>query len=57
MEKRLRVIITGTTGMVGEGVLNECLNSQLVEVVLIVNRKPLGISHPKLKEVIHSDFF
>jgi hypothetical protein len=57
MEKRLRVIITGTTGMVGEGVLNECLNSQLVEAVLIVNRKPSGISHPKLKEVIHSDFF
>jgi hypothetical protein len=57
MEKKLRVIITGTTGMVGEGALHECLNSELVEDVLIVNRKPLGITHPKLKEVIHTDFF
>ncbi|HTA84165.1 MAG TPA: NAD-dependent epimerase/dehydratase family protein [Bacteroidia bacterium] len=57
MEEPLRVIITGTTGMVGEGVLHECLNSQLIEAVLIVNRKPLGITHPKLKEIIHSDFF
>jgi hypothetical protein len=57
MEKGIRVIITGTTGMVGEGVLYECLNSPLVEAILIVNRKPLGVSHPKLKEIIHADFF
>ena len=42
--------------MVGEGVLRICLNSPKVESVLVVNRKPCEISHPKLKEVIHKDF-
>jgi uncharacterized protein YbjT (DUF2867 family) len=53
----MRVIITGATGMVGEGVLNECLHHDLVKEVLIINRKPSGIMHPKLKEIIHNDFF
>ncbi|QQL51514.1 epimerase [Mucilaginibacter ginkgonis] len=53
----MRVIVTGATGMVGEGVLHECLLSPLVESVLIVNRKSAGITHPKLKEIIHQDFF
>lgn len=56
-EQKIRAIITGTTGMVGEGVLHECLNHPQVEAVLIINRKPLGISHPKLKEIIHTDFY
>jgi len=43
--------------MVGEGVLHECLNHPQVEQVLIVNRKPSGIDHPKLVEIIHADFF
>lgn len=54
---RIRVIITGATGMVGEGVMHECLQHPAVEAVLVVNRKPIGISHPKLKEVIHNDFY
>jgi nucleoside-diphosphate-sugar epimerase len=54
---RLRVIITGATGMVGEGVLHECLQHPAVEAVLILNRKPLGLSHPKLREVVHPDFY
>lgn len=54
---RIKAIITGVTGMVGEGVLNECLSSPDVEQVLIINRKPSGFSHPKLKEIIHTDFF
>ena len=41
--------------MVGEGVLHVCLNSPDVESVLVVNRKPCGVSHPKLKEIIHKD--
>ena len=57
MKNGIRVIITGATGMVGEGVLHECLQSPEVEAVLIINRKPLGLAHPKLKEVIHADFF
>lgn len=52
----VRAIITGATGMVGEGVLHECLLSPEVEAVLIINRKPCGIKHPKLKEMIHPDF-
>lgn len=54
---KLRVIITGTTGMVGEGVLHECLQHPDVEAVLIINRKTLGLSHPKLKEILHEDFY
>jgi hypothetical protein len=56
-EQKIKVIITGATGMVGEGVLHECLQHPLVEKVLIVNRRPAGITHPKLKEIIHQDFF
>lgn len=43
--------------MVGEGVLHECLQRPAVESVLVINRKPCGVSHPKLKEIIHADFF
>lgn len=43
--------------MVGEGVLCECLQNPQVEAVLVVNRKPCGVTHAKLKEVIHPDFF
>jgi nucleoside-diphosphate-sugar epimerase len=57
MDTKIRAIITGATGMVGEGVLNECLNHPQVEAVLIINRKPSGFSHIKLKEIIHPDFF
>jgi uncharacterized protein YbjT (DUF2867 family) len=54
---KIRTIITGATGMVGEGVLLECLNHPDVEQVLVINRKPGGVSHPKLREIIHFDFF
>jgi len=53
----ISVIITGATGMVGEGVLHECLHSPAIASVLVVNRKSVGISHPKLKEIIHTDFY
>jgi len=43
--------------MVGEGVLLECLSNPDVEQVLVINRKPGGVMHPKLKEIIHTDFF
>lgn len=54
---KIKVIITGTTGMVGEGVLLESLANPEVEAVLTINRKPNGITHPKLEEIIHQDFF
>jgi nucleoside-diphosphate-sugar epimerase len=53
----VKVIITGATGMVGEGVLLECLNDPQVEQVLVVNRRPIGRSHIKLREIVHADFF
>lgn len=52
----IRAIVTGATGMVGEGVLRECLNHPGVQEVLIINRKPAGVSHPKLKEIVHGNF-
>ena len=51
-----RVIITGVTGMVGEGVLLECLESPSVEHVLILGRRPYGVTHAKLEECIVADF-
>lgn len=54
---KLQVIITGATGMVGEGVLYKCLEHTAVEKVLVIGRKSCGYSHPKLTEIIHSDFF
>ncbi|MBP1222478.1 NAD-dependent epimerase/dehydratase family protein [Flavobacterium sp. 1355] len=52
----MKVIITGATGMVGEGVLLECLDNYAVKKVLMINRKPSGIKHPKLEELIVLDF-
>ena len=52
----LRVIITGTTGYVGEGVLLECLKSDKIEKVLSVSRKSTGRKHEKLEELIISNF-
>ena len=43
--------------MVGEGVLHECLNHPDVEKVLVINRKPCGVNHPKLTEIIQTDFY
>ena len=53
----MKVIITGATGMVGEGVLHECLQHSQVEAVLVVGRRPCGVSHPRLTEILHTDFF
>ena len=57
MAEKIKAIITGVTGMVGEGVMHECLLNPQVESVLIVNRRPSGFVHPKLKEIVHADFF
>jgi hypothetical protein len=51
----LNVILTGATGMVGEGVLLECLENSAVSRVLVVGRRSCGITHPKLSELVHSD--
>lgn len=51
------IIITGSTGMVGEGVLIQCLKSPEIDSILVINRKTCGYVHPKLKEIIHGNFF
>ena len=53
---KVNAIITGATGMVGEGVLMESLIHPDVEKVLVINRRSCGITHPKLTEIIHPDF-
>ena len=53
----MKVIITGSTGMVGKGVLLECLEHPDIEQILVVNTSSSGMQHPKLKEILHKDFF
>jgi uncharacterized protein YbjT (DUF2867 family) len=55
--KPLNVIVTGATGMVGEGVVYECLRHNDVKKVLIISRRPSGMAHEKLTEIIHTDFY
>ncbi|MFT3708860.1 MAG: NAD-dependent epimerase/dehydratase family protein [Archangium sp.] len=52
----MKVIVTGVTGMVGEGVLLSCLDDAAVTEVLAVSRKPSGHTHAKLKELLVPDF-
>lgn len=53
----MRVILFGATGMVGQGVLRECLLDERVEAVLTVGRAPVGTTHPKLTEKVEKDLF
>ena len=57
MSRGIKTIVCGATGIVGEGVLLECLSHPDVEQVLVINRKSSRRSHPKLREIIHTDFF
>jgi len=54
---KIKAIVTGATGMVGEGVLQECLVHPDVEKVLVINRKPCGLADPKLTEILHTNFY
>lgn len=53
---KLKVILTGATGMIGEGVLYECINHPEIEKITVITRKPTGYKHPMLTEIIHNDF-
>jgi uncharacterized protein YbjT (DUF2867 family) len=52
----MKVLLFGSTGMVGQGVLRECLADPDVSEVISVVRKPTGRTDPKLREVVHADF-
>jgi hypothetical protein len=54
---KIKAIITGSTGMIGKGVLLECLESDQVESVLVINRSSCKIQHNKLSEILLDDFF
>ncbi|TMR10033.1 epimerase [Nonomuraea turkmeniaca] len=51
----MNVIIFGATGMVGRGVLRECLLDERVSAVLAVGRAPTGVDHPKLRDIVHAN--
>jgi len=52
----MKIILFGGSGMVGQGVLRECLIDPGVEAVLAVGRSPLGVQHAKLRELRHENF-
>ncbi len=52
----IKIILTGATGFVGEGVLLSCLENEQVSQVLMINRRPFQLQHPRLKELIVPDF-
>jgi len=53
----VNVLIFGATGMVGQGVLRECLAAPDVELVKTIGRTPAGMEHPKLRELVHADMW
>jgi len=57
MTMKIKVIIFGATGMVGEGVLLEALKHRDVESILVIGRRSCNIKHQRLKELVHKNFF
>ncbi len=53
----MKVILFGATGMIGQGVLRECLDDPEVTVILSVVRRASGVESAKLRELVHDDFF
>src|SRR6267154_2642577 len=53
----MKVIFFGSTGMVGKSVLRQCLLDPDVESVVSIGRNPSGVSHPKLRDLVHADMF
>jgi uncharacterized protein YbjT (DUF2867 family) len=53
----MRAVLFGATGMVGAGVLHECLRDDRVHDVLSVQRSPSNLEHPKLRELVRTDFY
>ena len=53
---KMKIILTGATGFVGEGVLLACLEQPQISEILMVNRKPFDLQHPKLTELIVPNF-
>lgn len=52
----MKAIITGSTGMIGKGLLLESIDDKRIKKILLINRNAIGITHPKVTEIIHNDF-
>src|SRR5262245_38307299 len=52
----MKVIVFGSTGMIGQGVLRECSNAADVETVLAIVRHASDEPHEKVRELVHEDF-
>lgn len=53
----MKVILFGATGMVGKGVLLECLDHPRVTEILALGRSPSGMTHPRLRDLVHADLY
>jgi uncharacterized protein YbjT (DUF2867 family) len=53
----MKVVLFGASGMVGAGVLLECIEEPRIQAVLVVGRSSSGVTHPKVREILHRDFF
>ena len=53
--RKINVIITGATGMIGESVLDQCIKHRSIDKILVINRRTSGLQHPKLIEVVLPD--
>jgi uncharacterized protein YbjT (DUF2867 family) len=53
----MNILIFGATGMVGQGVLRECLHDPGVQLVQVIGRTLTGVQHPKLREIVRQDLW
>ena len=51
----MRVVLFGASGMIGQGVLRECLLDPGIKAILSIGRSKTGQQHPKLREIVHAD--
>ncbi len=52
----MNVVVFGASGMIGYGVLLECLDDDGIASVTTVGRRAVDVEHPKLSQIIHADF-
>lgn len=52
----MNAILYGATGMLGSAVLLECLEDARIDKVLVIGRRPCGVAHDKVEELILTDF-
>ena len=57
LSMKIRAILFGATGMVGEGVLHEALSDAAVESILVIGRRSCNVRHQKVTEILHNEFY